>query len=45
MSQWCCYDEENRWQEKQDEKKRVADEHNTGNHELNRIARFATAMF
>lgn len=32
------------WQEKQDEKKRVSDEHGLGNHEINRIARFSTAM-
>ncbi|HTK38958.1 MAG TPA: tetratricopeptide repeat protein, partial [Pyrinomonadaceae bacterium] len=32
------------WQEKQDENKRVADALDAGNHELNRIAHFATSM-
>lgn len=43
-STWCCYDENKRWQQEQEEKKRVTDSHNAGNHELTRIAEFATAM-
>jgi outer membrane protein assembly factor BamD (BamD/ComL family) len=44
FSPWCCYGEGSEWQQRQDEKRRVADSRNKGNHELERIARFATAM-
>ncbi len=40
---WCC-DGDNRWQQVQDENKRVSDLRNAGNDELERIARFATVM-
>ncbi len=43
MNTWCCYGDD-KWQQEQDEKKRVADETEIGNHELERVARFATAM-
>lgn len=38
---WCDTDD---WERKREEEKRVADSHKAGKHELNRIARFATAM-
>ncbi len=41
---WEYYGENERWNKKQEEEKRVAEAHQTGNHELSRIARFATAM-
>ena len=41
---WSYLDENERWQKKQEEEKRVADAHKAGNHELSRVARFATAM-
>lgn len=41
---WNHYDENERWQKKQEEENRLAEAHATGNHELGRVARFATAM-
>ena len=32
------------WKEKQEEEKRLSDSHKAGNHELERVAKFATAM-
>ncbi len=43
-SGWNHYDENERWQKKQEEEKRVAEAHETGHYELSRVARFATAM-
>ncbi len=43
FSPWCCSGE-SEWSEKQEERKRVAGAHEKGEHELERIARFATAM-
>jgi outer membrane protein assembly factor BamD (BamD/ComL family) len=44
-NEWMYYsDEDGRWQKKEEDEKRVAAEHKTGNHELVRVARFATAM-
>lgn len=40
---WCCYGDE-RWSQEQDENKRVKIVLDAGNHELERIARFSTAM-
>lgn len=40
---WCCYGDD-KWQQEQDEKTRVADAQTKGKHELDRIVRFATAM-
>jgi len=40
---WCCWGDD-RWRMDEEEKKRVADETETGNHELQRVARFATAL-
>ncbi|MBS1807774.1 MAG: outer membrane protein assembly factor BamD [Acidobacteria bacterium] len=41
---WAYYDENEHWQKKEEEEKRVAGEHKSGNHELTRVARFASAM-
>ena len=43
VNAWCCYGED-RWQQENEEKERVSDEHKAGNHELERVAKFATAM-
>ncbi len=40
---WCCYGDD-KWTEIRGEKQRVKDEQDKGRHELERIARFATAM-
>ncbi|HEX4945185.1 MAG TPA: outer membrane protein assembly factor BamD [Blastocatellia bacterium] len=41
---WAFYGENERWDKKREEEKHVAEAHQTGNHELSRVARFATAM-
>lgn len=43
FEQWCCYGD-NKWQEEQDERTRVTNEHDAGKHEIKRVVRFATAM-
>ena len=40
---WCCSGEDG-WQQEYDEKKRVTEANEAGNHELERVARFATSM-
>ncbi len=43
IESWCCYGE-NEWQEKQEEEERVSGAHIAGNHELTRVAAFASRM-
>ena len=44
FSPYCCYEDAPVWQQKQEERKRVADAYDKGKHELERITRFATLM-